>query len=64
MPKCLLNFKNEIQQTSNLSEDKEPLPEASSDKNNKSLEVIERRKNIEEVIEPVKRDIEIYGNLK
>ena len=60
---CPHHFKNELHQTSNLIEDEGPFQEALSDKDTNSLEVIETKQDIEEIIETVKKEIEIYGNL-
>ena len=64
MVKCLHHLKNEQHQTSNLSKDRELLQESLSDEDNNTLEVIETKKDIEEIIETVKKEIELYGNLK
>ena len=64
MVKCLHHLNNGLYQTSNLSKDKAPFQESLSDEDTNSLEVIESKKDIEEIIETVKKDIEIYGNLK
>ena len=62
--KCLHHLKNEQHQTSNLSKDRELLQESLSDEDNNTLEVIETKKDIEEIIETVNKEIELYGNLK
>ena len=62
--KCLHHLNNGLHQTSNLSKDKAPFQESLSDEDTNSLEVIETKKDIEEIIETVKKEIEVYGNLQ